>query len=222
MWTGVLDDVVGEVICLAIDDAAFHAPAGHPEAIATRMMVASVIGRRQPALRVDGPPELATPNDERLVEEAAVLEILNESPRRAVDISGLGREDLGCERVDIPATVIDLDESHTPLDQPPGHQHRILKFSRLFRFFTPTFEGALGLAREVSHLGHRGLHSKRHFVLLDACKCFGVTNQLVLDPIELTESVKHFSPDGSRYAVRIPYVEHRVRTRAEPHAGVFR
>ena len=39
---GILDDVVAEVVRLAVDVAAFHARAGHPDAEAARVMVAPV------------------------------------------------------------------------------------------------------------------------------------------------------------------------------------
>jgi hypothetical protein len=71
----VFDDVIAEVIRFTDDLPAFHAGSGHPDAVAARVMIAAVIRRRQHALRVDGPPELAAPNDERVVEHAALFQI---------------------------------------------------------------------------------------------------------------------------------------------------
>src|SRR4051794_22774484 len=59
---GVLDDVVAEVVRLAVDRAALDAAAGHPHGEAARVMVAAVVGLRQPALRVDRPAELSAPD----------------------------------------------------------------------------------------------------------------------------------------------------------------
>ena len=73
MWTGILDDVVAEVVGLAVDRAALRAAAGHPHGEAARVMVAAVVLVGQAALRVDRAAEFAAPDDERVVEHAALL-----------------------------------------------------------------------------------------------------------------------------------------------------
>ena len=72
---GILDDVVAEVVRLADDVAALDAGAGHPEAEAARVMVAAVVVLGERALRIDGAAELAAPDDERVVEQAALFQI---------------------------------------------------------------------------------------------------------------------------------------------------
>src|SRR5688572_4415363 len=47
---GVLDDVVAEVVRLAVDGAALEAAAGHPHGEAARVVVAAVVLLRQAAL----------------------------------------------------------------------------------------------------------------------------------------------------------------------------
>ena len=74
-WTGFCDDVVAEVVGLAVDDAALDAAAGQPHAEVARVMVAAVVVLGQRALRVDGAAELAAPDDQRVVEQAALLEV---------------------------------------------------------------------------------------------------------------------------------------------------
>ena len=63
----VLDDVVGEVVGLALERATFHAAAGEPHREAARVMVAAVVFVREAALRVDRATELATPNHNRAI-----------------------------------------------------------------------------------------------------------------------------------------------------------
>ena len=74
---GVFDDVVGEVVGFAVDRAAFDAAAGHPHGEAAGVMVAAVVFFAEAALGVDRAAELAAPDDERVVEQAALLEILD-------------------------------------------------------------------------------------------------------------------------------------------------
>ena len=86
------------------------------------MMVAAVVGRRQLALRVDGAAEFAAPDDQRVVEHAALLEILHQAPAALIDVAALARQHLGQVGVDVPAAMIDLHEAHAALDQPARHQ----------------------------------------------------------------------------------------------------
>src|SRR5207249_6642269 len=73
------DDVVAELVGLAVHDAALDPPAGEPHREAARVMIAPVVGVGQLALRIDGASEFADPNHERLVEQSARLQILAQS-----------------------------------------------------------------------------------------------------------------------------------------------
>src|SRR5438132_12353941 len=70
----VFGDLVGEVVGLAVSDAAFDAAAGQPGAEAARVMVAAVVFGGLRALGVHGAAELASANDDVLVQTAAPLE----------------------------------------------------------------------------------------------------------------------------------------------------
>ena len=69
----VAGDVVAEVVGLAVGHARLDAAAGQPDGEAARMMVAAVVVGGQLALAVDGAAELAAPDDQRVVEQAALL-----------------------------------------------------------------------------------------------------------------------------------------------------
>ena len=75
---GILHNTVAIVISLADRTAALDAAAGHPHGEATWVMVAAIVGRREFALAVDGTPEFTTPNHQRIVEHAALLQVLNQ------------------------------------------------------------------------------------------------------------------------------------------------
>ena len=71
----ILDHVVAVVIGLAVGDARAHAAARHPCGEAARMMVAAVVLLRQAALAVNRAPKFARPDHQRVVQQAALLEV---------------------------------------------------------------------------------------------------------------------------------------------------
>ena len=80
----VLDGVVAVLVGRAVDRAALDAAAGQPDGEAERVVVAAVgaLGERRPA-------ELAAPDDQRLVEQAAGLQVLQQAGDRLVDGAGV-------------------------------------------------------------------------------------------------------------------------------------
>ena len=74
------------VVGLAERDARLHAAAGHPHREAAAVMIAAVIGRGEPALAIDRAAELAAPDHQRVVEHAALRQILNQPGGRLIDI----------------------------------------------------------------------------------------------------------------------------------------
>ena len=106
-----------------MDDAALDAAAGQPDGEAERMMVAAV-----GAFGAGRAAELGGPDDERLVEQAALLQILQQAGDRLIDLRAVGGV-VACEiAVGVPAAgaavaaVEDLHEPHAALDQPPRRQ----------------------------------------------------------------------------------------------------
>src|SRR5690242_9254721 len=68
----VFGDVVAEIVRRPVDHARLNAGAGEPNRETARMMVAAVIRRGEGSLRVNRAPELTTPHDERVIEQAAL------------------------------------------------------------------------------------------------------------------------------------------------------
>ena len=69
------DGVVAELVGLAVRDAAFDAAAGHPHREAADVVVAPAFGLIDVALGHRRAAEFAAPDDERVVEHAALLEV---------------------------------------------------------------------------------------------------------------------------------------------------
>ena len=119
---GVASDVVAEVVGRAVSDAGLDAAAAQPDREAARMVVAAVIVRGQCALAIDGPAEFAAPDDQRVVEQAALLEVRDEGGRRLIGIAALAGDLRGQVRMLVPAAVEELDEAHAPFGQPARQQ----------------------------------------------------------------------------------------------------
>src|SRR2546422_899598 len=71
----LVDHVVAKLVRLAVRVAAPDAGAREPDGEAARMMVAAVVVGGQRSLTVDRAAELAAPDDERVVEQAALFEV---------------------------------------------------------------------------------------------------------------------------------------------------
>ena len=125
--TGSLDDVVAEVVGLADGHARLDAAAGQPHRERARMVVAAQEVRAVARLVHRRAPELAAPDDQRVVEQAALLQVGEQRVDRLVGLLAQARQlldDVLAERgaVRVPAAVIELHEAHAALDQPPRQQ----------------------------------------------------------------------------------------------------
>jgi hypothetical protein len=85
----ILHSAEAELVGGAVDLSALDAAAGHPDREAVGVVIASV---DLPALRIQldrgRAPELATPENQRLVEEAALRQILEERAYGLVALAG--------------------------------------------------------------------------------------------------------------------------------------
>src|SRR5262249_53452724 len=106
----VLDDVVAEIVSLTVADAGLDAAAGHPDRVAAAMMIPTVILLLEFSLAIDGATEFTAPDHERVVEHAALLQILHERGARLVGILALLLDSLGQIAVLVPTAMIKLDE----------------------------------------------------------------------------------------------------------------
>ena len=102
---GVLHDVVAVVVGLAVDESRLDAAARRPQREAAAMVVAAVVVLGELALAVDGAPELAAPDDQRLVEQAALIQVF--------DQGGEGGVGAAAYRGVSPKTAMSRDGSRT-------------------------------------------------------------------------------------------------------------
>ena len=88
----ILDDVVAEIVGAADGDAGLDAAAGQPHRESARVMIAAEESRPVAVLVHRRPPELAAPDDERVVEQAALLEVAQQRGDRAIGLAAQARQ----------------------------------------------------------------------------------------------------------------------------------
>ena len=73
-----------------------------------------------PVAGIRSASELPGPNNERVVQKPALLQVLNQCGRGLVSLLTLGADFTGQISVLIPTAMEELDESNAAFDQPPG------------------------------------------------------------------------------------------------------
>ncbi len=72
---GIFGDVVAVIVGFAERHAGLDAAAGHPHGEAAAVVVAAIIGGGETALAIDGAAEFAAPDDQRVVQHAALFQV---------------------------------------------------------------------------------------------------------------------------------------------------
>ncbi len=159
----VFDRFEAEFVGGSVDVAAAHSAAGQPHREAVMIVVAAVdlAGVRAGLREFHGrrAPELAAPDDQRLFEQSALLEIGQQRADRLIALLGEAAV------VDFDVVVVvprlafavpDLDEAHAAFDQSPSNQN----LPRL-RAGTVGFEDVFWLAADIERLFGIALHPER-------------------------------------------------------------
>src|SRR5262245_10407165 len=145
----VFDDVVRKLVSFSVDDSSFHPASGHPQAEAARMVIATIVCLGQLALRVDCAAELATPDDDGILEKPSSFEILHQRPTTLVDVLTLARQHVGKSVMNIPTSMVDLHETNAAFYEPSGHQTTVRKCSTLAGVVAVHFVSAFRLLRHI-------------------------------------------------------------------------
>ncbi len=155
---GVITVVVGR----PVGEAWFYASSGHPHGEAVGVVVASVV-----ALGGRGAPEFAAPEDEGIFEEAAGLEVGEETGDGFVDfgcVLGVALVEIAMlVPLDVGIAVGDLDETDAALQETAGHEALAAKVFR-DRVVDPVeFLGGGRFFLDLLGFGHGGLHPEGQF-----------------------------------------------------------
>ena len=116
---GIFGHVVAEVVGLAVTGAGLHAAAGHPHGEATRVVVASGFRAVPFALAGDAAAEFAAPDDERVLEQSASLEVLDQRRAGLVRVTATRGAPGSEAAMVIPVGMEELHETDAAFDQAP-------------------------------------------------------------------------------------------------------
>ena len=166
----ILDCFVAEFVARTMRHAPLHASSCQPHRESVRVVVAAGL---IPLLRDREAAELPSPDNERLVEEPAPVEILQERRDRAVGLggeAGMVAADVGMA---VPAllvlltTGIDLHESHAALHEAPGGQALPGEMAAGGVVEAVEIERLAGFGGEIEGLRGGHLHPVGELVALD-------------------------------------------------------
>ena len=118
----VLHHVVAEVIGRAEHKPRPDAAASHPDREAARMMVATEVPLTDLALRISGPSEFPAPDHQRVVEQAAGLQVFHQRGAGFVGVLGLSFDALRQAAVMVPVAMAKLNEADAALGEAAGQE----------------------------------------------------------------------------------------------------
>ena len=215
----VLDDVPTELVGRAVHVARLDAAAREPPGIGAAEMVTALRFTVFNVLAEGGPAEFATEADESVIEQPALLEVLDEGRAGLVGVEALLGELAGEEiAVLIPAGMHQLREAYTALGEAAGDEAVIGEGAGLEDIGSVHLEHRLRLVFKIEQVGYRRLHAKRHFILGDARINFRVADLAEVLAVQCLHVVEHRATRVAADTSRVAHVGNRVADAAEAHA----
>src|SRR6516225_12408472 len=162
LFDGMEADFVGG----AMNAATFDAGARQPGAESLWMMIPPI------ALRTGRPAELRSPNDQRVLQHAAPLEVLEQSSNGIVYLIGKGFMVFLDPGVRVPgaaatATVENLYEPDASLHQPAGHQAQLAERACGLLIEAVKLACCLAFLFQLQGFGDGCLHAEGQFIRFD-------------------------------------------------------
>jgi hypothetical protein len=117
-----IDHVVTEWTCFTVAHPTANPTTGHPHGETARVMIPSIIGSGQFALRIIRSAELTAPDDQRVLKHPAILEILEQCTGRLIGFPALRPHAAGDTTMMIPTLMVQLNELDTPFSKSPSEQ----------------------------------------------------------------------------------------------------
>src|SRR5213595_1348134 len=133
VWADRIHDrLVPEFVGLAVDHAALDAAAREPTAEPLAVVIAPGLLGRAVIFGHGQPADLAAPMDDRGVEQAARLEVLDERGGRLIGLAAAVDKVLRDALVVVPDLAVDeeLHETHAALDETAGNEATRAVFAR--------------------------------------------------------------------------------------------
>ena len=187
-------------------------------------MVTALVPRRIPTTDLVHrcPSKLASPDHQRVVEQAALFQVRQQGCRRPIGHPAVNFQQLVEIQVVVPVGVKQLNKTHSPLDHPPGQQTiRSIPPRRLI--IQPVhLQRRRRFIREVQQVGSFGLHPVGQFIGRDAGRDLVIPGLLQTQRVESPNGVhpnplEHLADPG-----RVLQVQDRLTFTAERHSAIGR
>ena len=186
------------------------------------MMVAAVVRLRQRALPVDRAAELAAPDHERAVEQAALLQIGQKRAGRLIGVLALRADVVGQVAMLVPAAVQDLHDAHAALDQPPRQQRACGERAGLLHLRAVHLQRSLRSLRQVGQLRHAASACGTPFRTARCASAFPDRRTCRRSSlVQLAERIEHGAAAGCADAGGVLHVQHRIADAAQGDAAVL-
>lgn len=211
----VLSDIITEVIGLAKGGTFIDAGAGHQDGETARVVIASVVGLGEGALRIDGASEFTTPNNQGIIEQPPLFEVAKEAGRRLVGVVTLAFDGLGEAAMVIPAHVEELDEAHVAFAETTSQKAIRGIRAGAFYVWSVKVEDVLWFFGKIEQVRYAGLHAEGHFILCNPSLDFGIAEDIVTLAIEGGELVELFAAYFAGDAVGVLKIKHAFALIAE-------
>src|SRR6516225_1946858 len=206
----ILDNVVAEIVRLAVADAGLDSPAGHPDRKAAWMVIPAVVFMSELALAVDGSAKLAAPDHQRIVEHTTLFEVGDKSETCLVDVPALIGK-IACNiEVLVPATVENLRKTDASLREPPRQETTSCEGAGFVHVRTVHIQDVLRFAGNARKLGNRRLHAKCHFVLRNPGLYLGIADFIELLLIQSSKRIEHSAACLSTDSRRVGKEQYRI------------
>ena len=180
----VLHGVEAEFVGFAEGGTALDAAAGEPHGEGVGVVVAAVVA----ALDHGGAAEFAAPDDEGVLEEAALFEILNEGGAGLIDVLAVLLQPADEVAVLVPGFVEKFDEADAAFDESSGEE-AVVGEGGFAGGGTVELLDVFGFAGDVGDFGGDVLHAEGHFEGVDAALDFGVADRVEAFLVEAVDGV---------------------------------
>ena len=185
-------------------------------------MITSIVFLAQPSLAIDGAAELASPDNQRVIQQSAPFQIGDQRITCAIHFLTKNGEQPSHIGMHIPSTFINLCEPHSAFGHTPRQKAVICKRPRFLRIRPIQVPCRLGFLAEIRKLGYGCLHPEGHLVLRDPRVSLRISHLRKCLQVDLLNSIQHFAAHLAIHAIRIAQKEHRIPTRSQADPCILR
>ena len=210
-------DVEAEVVGDAVDMAFFEAAPSEPDAEAAVVVIAPIVA----ALDHGSAAELAAPDDEGVVEQAALFEVFDQGGAGLVGSLAVLLDGFGEIAMLVPGFVKELNEAHPTFGEAAGKQAVAGITGSVDVLDAIHVEDVLRLLGEIHQLWSAGLETISHFIALDAGGDLRVASVIESELIQFGEGIQRGALGSLIDAFGIGEIEDGVSGAAQRHSGEF-